>query len=164
MITLRKAREQDLPVIADIAERTWPVTYGGIISSEQLRYMLDRMYSHVELLSQLEKGHTFLILSNDMVDIGFAGFSVDENEGNVYKLHKLYVIPDAQGGGFGKFLINEVVDQVRKAGGAYLQLNVNRANKAKDFYERMGFMVKETVDIDIGNGFYMNDYVMEIAL
>jgi hypothetical protein len=41
---------------------------------------------------------------------------------------------------------------------------VNRYNKAKDFYEKAGFKIIETVDIEIGNGFYMNDYVMELPL
>ena len=64
----------------------------------------------------------------------------------------------------GKFLINEVVDRVREVDGRTLELNVNRANKAKDFYERAGFKIKETVDIEIGNGFQMNDYVMVMPI
>jgi len=68
------------------------------------------------------------------------------------------------GKGVGKILMNEVVSQVKAQGGEFLQLNVNRANKAKDFYLKTGFKIKETVNLDIGNGFYMNDYVMEKEL
>jgi ribosomal protein S18 acetylase RimI-like enzyme len=60
--------------------------------------------------------------------------------------------------------MNEVVDQIRDAGGKSLLLNVNRSNKALDFYEKAGFTIKETVDIEIGNGFFMNDYIMEKAI
>jgi len=41
---------------------------------------------------------------------------------------------------------------------------VNRYNKAKDFYEKAGFIIKETADIEIGGGFFMNDYVMELPI
>lgn len=164
MIYLRKAKEDDIPLIADLAERTWPQTYGDYISEEQLRYMLDRMYNKGELLGQMRKGHIFLIATEDSRDVGFAGFSLINPEEYAYKLHKLYVLPEMHGKGVGKILMNEVVDIARKNNGKTLQLNVNRNNKAKDFYERAGFKIKETVDLEIGNGFYMNDYVMEKIL
>ena len=161
MILLRKAKEEDLPIITDLAERIWPATYGDYLSDEQLRFMLDKMYNHGELLEQLRKGYTFLIADEDGADVGFACFSLENPEEVVYKLHKLYVLPETHGKGVGKILINEVVNLATREGGKALQLNVNRNNKAKDFYLKAGFIIKETVDLDIGNGFYMNDYVME---
>lgn len=164
MIYLRKAKEEDLPIIRALAEQTWPTAYGDIIVQEQITYMLEKMYGKGELLEQMQQGHIFLIASELNDDVGFAGFSVINHETHTFKLHKLYVLPKMQGKGVGKILINEVVDQVKTQGGKFLQLNVNRKNKAKDFYERAGFKIKETVDLDIGNGFYMNDYVMEKML
>lgn len=161
MIMLRKAKEADIPSVQNMAGRIWPVAYGGIISAEQISYMLDKMYNKGELLSQFQQGHIFLIAEADDKDLGFAGFSVIDSKNRVYKLHKLYVLPDAHGMGVGKLLINEVVDLIRDAGGKYLQLNVNRNNKATEFYKKAGFTIKETIDLDIGNGFLMNDYVME---
>lgn len=164
MIYLRKANENDLPIIRSLAEQTWPTAYSDIISQEQIDFMLDKMYSQGELLNQLREGHTFLIAAELKEDVGFAGFSVVETETHTFKLHKLYVLPKMHGKGVGKILMNEVVSQVKAQGGKFLQLNVNRNNKAKDFYEKGGFKIKETVDLDIGNGFYMNDYVMEKTL
>lgn len=161
MIMLRKAKEADIPSVQNMARSTWPEAYGGIISAEQISYMLDKMYNKGELLSQFQQGHIFLIAEADDKDLGFAGFSVIDSKNRVYKLHKLYVLPDAHGMGVGKLLINEVVDLIRDAGGKYLQLNVNRNNKATEFYKKAGFTIKETIDLDIGNGFLMNDYVME---
>ena len=66
---------------------------------------------------------------------------------------KLYVLPEAHGKGLGKLLMNEVRNKAMEAGADSLELNVNRYNNAKDFYEKIGFVVKETVDIEIGNGF-----------
>lgn len=164
MIYLRKAKENDIPLIADLAERTWPQTYGDYLGEEQIRYMLDKMYNKGELLGQMRKGHIFLIATEGSQDVGFAGFSLINPEEYAYKLHKLYVLPEMHGKGVGKILINEVVDIVRQNDGRTLELNVNRNNKAKDFYERAGFKIKETVNLEIGNGFYMNDYVMEKTL
>jgi len=160
MIALKKATEQDIPVIREIARITWEPTYVPLIGREQVDYMLEKMYNEGALLEQLSEGHTFLIAENGKKAIGFAGYSVIDHEARIYKLHKLYVLPEVHGQGVGKFLINEVVDRVRDLGATSLELNVNRANKAKAFYERAGFEIKETVDIEIGNGFQMNDYVM----
>ena len=164
MTLLRKAKEEDISTISDLAEQIWPQTYGTYISEAQLRFMLDKMYNQAELLSQLQSGHIFLIASENGKNVGFAGFSIIDPKKNCYKLHKLYVLPEMHGKGIGKTLINEVINLAIYEGGKTLQLNVNRNNDAKDFYLKAGFNIKETVDLDIGNGFFMNDYVMEIIL
>lgn len=164
MILLRKAKEVDIAIISDLAEEIWPTTYSTYISEEQLRFMLNTMYNRGELLNQLQNGHVFLIASEEEKDVGFAGFSIIDPINKVYKLHKLYVLPETHGKGVGKILINEVVNLVLREGGKTLQLNVNRNNNAKDFYLKAGFNIKETVDLDIGNGFFMNDYVMELSI
>lgn len=161
MILLRKAKEKDIEVIRDIANNTWDDTYSSILSKDQIEYMLKNMYSRGELLSQLQQGHTFLIAEENDLDLGFACFSLTDPEKHIFKLHKLYVLPSAHGKGIGKILMNEVVNTAKAIGGVSLELNVNRNNKAAEFYKHAGFKIKETVDIAIGDGFFMNDYVME---
>ena len=161
MIILRKAKEKDIEVIRDIANNTWDDTYSSILSKDQIEYMLKNMYSRGELLSQLQQGHTFLIAEENDLDLGFACFSLTDPEKNIFKLHKLYVLPSAHGKGIGKILMNEVVNTAKASEGLNLELNVNRNNKAAEFYKHAGFRIKETVDIAIGDGFFMNDYVME---
>ncbi|MCX2582797.1 MULTISPECIES: GNAT family N-acetyltransferase [unclassified Pedobacter] len=161
MITLRKAKEQDIEIIRDIAAATWPSTYLEIIGQHQIDYMLEKMYSKGELLKQLMEGHIFLIAEDNETQYGFAGYSIIDLEEKIYKLHKLYVLPSAHGKGVGKLLINEIFNQAKEAGASALQLNVNKYNKAKDFYLKGGFTIKESVKIDIGEGFLMDDYVME---
>ena len=97
-------------------------------------------------------------------DMGYAGFSILDAEAGSYKLHKLYVLPEMHGKGVGKVLVNEVMNQIRDLGGKSIELNVNRNNKAADFYKSAGFAIKEAVNLDIGEGYFMNDYVMEKAL
>jgi len=164
MISLRKAKEADLPVIKAIGTATYGPTYLALLGQEQIDYMLQQFYSIAALRKQLMEGHVFLIAEDGSKDIAFASYSSYELEHRVVKLHKLYVLPEAHGKGVGKFLINEVRDKAIAIGAKGLVLNVNRHNKAKDFYEKAGFKIKETVDIEIGNGFFMNDYVMELPL
>lgn len=164
MIYLRKATAEDLPTIRTLAEQTWPAAYSDMLSAEQLAYMLEMMYNKGELMRQLAKGHTFLIASAINEDVGFAAFSLADKGIQTFHLHKLYVLPKMQGKGVGLMLMNEVISQVKAEDGRFLQLNVNRANKALAFYQKAGFEIKESVDLDIGNGFFMNDYVMEKIL
>jgi ribosomal protein S18 acetylase RimI-like enzyme len=161
MITLRKAKEDDIEIIRDIAVATWPSTYLDIIGQAQIDYMLDKMYNKGELLKQFMEGHIFLIAEEGENQFGFAGYSIIGHDARIYKLHKLYVLPSAHGKGVGKILINEVFNQVKDAGGSALQLNVNKHNKAKDFYLKGGFTIKESVKLDIGEGYIMDDYIME---
>ncbi|WP_316841082.1 GNAT family N-acetyltransferase [Pedobacter gandavensis] len=161
MILIRKGKEKDLSSIQEIAKVTWGPTYTGIISQEQIDYMLEKMYNKGVLLEQLLAGYAFLIAEIEDKDVGFASYSKLDDRKDAYKLHKLYVLPEVHGMGVGKFLINEVFDKVREAGGKSLELNVNRANKSTEFYKKAGFKIKETVNLEIGNGFFMNDYVME---
>lgn len=161
MITIRKAKEQDLEIIRDIAAGTWPYAYLDIIGQAQIDYMLEKMYNRGELLKQLMEGHTFLIAEDGQHQYGFAGYSIINHDEQIYKLHKLYVLPSAHGKGIGKILINEVFNLVKDAGASALQLNVNKHNKAKDFYLKGGFTIKESVKLDIGDGYFMDDYVME---
>ena len=111
----------------------------------------------------MEQGHTFLLASIDKEPVGFASFSATKQEG-IYKLHKIYVRTDIQGKGIGKALLNGVIVEITSFNATSLQLNVKRDNNAKLFYEKAGFTIIGEEDIDIGNGFFMNDFVMEKAL
>ena len=163
-ITIHEAGPDDIPVIGQLAWAIWPQTYAGILSPEQLHYVMDLFYSAGSLQSQmLEKKHSFLIVEENKKPIGFASYSSTDQPG-VYKLHKIYVLPGQQGKGLGKMIIDRVVQDIRTDSAVALQLNVNRYNKAKNFYEKLGFTVIREEDIDIGNKYFMNDYVMEMKL
>lgn len=162
---IKYASIADLDVIHDLAYRIWPSAYGAILSSNQLRYMLEKIYAIPSLQNQvLQLKHHFIILFEKEIPIGFASYSPKEEGSKIFKLHKIYVLPVKQGSGSGRFLLNYIIDEIVIAGATSLELNVNRFNPAKSFYEKQGFSVKEEVDIAIGQGFFMNDYIMERLL
>jgi len=159
MLKIRNASIKDIPLIQELTYQVWPQTYAPILSNEQIEYMLEMMYSDTSLQQQMRDGARFLIAYDDKVPVGFAAYQ--EIKPADFKLHKIYVLRTWQGKGTGRFMIYHIIEEIRKLGASTLQLQVNRHNKAKDFYELLGFTIIEEADFDIGNGYFMNDYVME---
>ena len=167
LVEIRPATLEDRSLIRSISERTWPSTYGHIISQEQIDFMLDWMYSDESLAGQFEKGHQFFIAQLNGSDIGFCSVSaepLDEtgNIQNAYKLNKLYVLPAAHGTGSGTALLNKAIEIAKTSGSTSLFLQVNKNNNAYEFYLKKGFIKESEFKFDIGNGFYMDDYVMRL--
>jgi len=164
MYTIRKATVADVETIRKIAEKTWWPTYAPILSPEQITYMLGTLYSIEKIHSQVATGEqSFLLLIENNEPVAFAAYSPREEDPDIYKLHKLYCLPQTQGKGYGKILIEAVSEKAKAAGKNTLDLNVNRYNKARSFYEKMGFAVIYEEDISIGE-YWMNDYVMRKKL
>lgn len=159
-MNLREATAADIPAIQDIARAAWPVAYTGIISAAQITYMLDLMYGTPALEAQFgPERHRFLLAEADGKAIGFAGFE-HHHLPHRARLHKLYVLPTALRTGAGHALLEAVLHEARKQGDTAIELNVNKQNKAKDFYMRHGFTVERDEVLDIGQGFVMDDHVM----
>ena len=164
MSEIRNAEIDDLETIHDLAFAIWPAAYEEILGKAQVNYMLDKMYSLPSLQHQFSVlKHQFIMAIEDDEPIGFASFSA-HHDAKVYHLNKIYVLPREQGKNTGKQLIEYIISDIRTAGAIALQLNVNRFNKALHFYEKQGFKIIREEDIDIGSGFFMNDYVMELVL
>ncbi len=163
MITLETAKQAEhFKAIQQIAHTTWPVTFGAILSPTQIQYMLEMMYSSEALEAQvINKGHIFILAKAEEQYLGFVSFEHSYQGSNKTKIHKIYILPDTQGKGIGKRLLDEVTLLAKNTQNTVLILNVNRDNSAIVFYEKMGFQKTAEEDIDIGNGFFMNDAVME---
>jgi GNAT superfamily N-acetyltransferase len=159
-LEIRLADIDDINIIGWLAQQVWPVAYKDILSKGQLEYMIQLIYSPASLKEQMELNHQFFIAELEEEPVGFASYSSLPDPG-VYKLQKLYVLPDLHGKGLGKALLDFVTEEVQQQGAKILRLNMNRDNKAKTFYERNGFKIVGEEDIDIGNNYFMNDYIME---
>jgi GNAT superfamily N-acetyltransferase len=150
--------------ILSIADTTWWVAYSPILEKEQITFMLNEIYSADKINKQVvENQQTYLLLEEQGTPVAFAAYSPREENADIFKLHKLYCLPQTQGKGYGKILINEVAQKTKDAGKHILELNVNRYNKALSFYEKMGFAVAYEEDIPIGP-YWMNDFVMRKEL
>ena len=162
MYKIQIATIVDIPLIRDLTFRIWPQTYATILSQQQIDYMLDWMYSEASLQQQMNEGAQFILVYDTEDPVGFASFQ--EIEPGIYKLHKIYILASKQGKGAGRFLMDYIIKEISRKGATALQLQVNRYNKAKDFYLKLGFTIIEEADFDIGGGFFMTDYVLEKKL
>ncbi|MES2892064.1 MAG: GNAT family N-acetyltransferase [Bacteroidota bacterium] len=166
MTDIRKVGIESIAIIGSLAHLTWQTAYKDILSLEQMNYMLELIYSPAALTQQITvKGHQFVLIFHEEKPVGFASYSPREGDADlVYRLHKIYLDPSLKGKGLGLTLINYVINEVRSAGAQQLELNVNRDNVTQTFYKKLGFIILREEDIDIGNGYFMNDYVMSLPL
>ncbi len=162
MLDIKNASLVEIPLIRELTFKVWPQTYAAIISQQQIDYMLDKMYSEASLKEQMDNGCRFIIVYDEKEPVGFAAYQ--EIKPGTWKLHKIYILTTQQGKGTGKFVIDHIIKEIQQQGAIALQLQVNRHNKARSFYEKIGFTVIEEADFDIGGGYFMNDYVMEKIL
>lgn len=160
MISITKATVADLRNIAEIAHKTWPLTYGEILSPAQLEYMLNAFYSDSALQTNIENGQEFILAKEENTTLGFASFEHHYEDGNTTKIHKIYILPETQGKGIGKLLIDAIAQFAKENHSNTLLLNVNRFNKALTFYQKLGFEIIEEIDIELDFGYLMEDYVM----
>lgn len=164
MVEIIEGNEGDIPSIVDIAEKTWRVTYASILSAEQLDYMLATIYGTSALTMVMrDRSQQFLLLKDNHGFQGFVAFGPRAEASEIFKVHKLYVLPENQGRGYGTILLEEVKKRLREKGITKLDLNVNRHNPAQHFYRKLGFHVIREEDIPIGP-FWMNDYVMRLEI
>ena len=164
MFEIRKATKDDCPQIRQLAEQIFPATYKEIISQEQIDFMMDWMYSISNLNKQMDDGHIYFLAYRETAPVGYV--SVEQQNKDLFHLQKLYVLGSEQGTGCGKFLFTEAVKYIKTVHPApcTMELNVNRENRAIRFYEHMGMHKARQGDFSIGNGYFMNDYIMSMEL
>jgi predicted acetyltransferase len=157
MLSLKPATPQDLASIEQLAQEIWTRHYVPIIGQQQVDYMLKKLYSAPALEKQIRGGQKFHLIFDDKRPIGF--ISVSNKGGKDYFLHKFYILQEEQNAGLGTDVFKKVF------GGLYhadsIRLTVNRQNfKSVNFYFKLGFKIEKVEDFDIGNGYFMNDFVM----
>ena len=158
VVTILPASPQHVDEIARLAGIVWRRHYPGIISSEQIEYMLARMYDLDVLRREIGEGITYARL---LADDELAGFAAYGPAGTEMKLHKLYIHPQRQRCGFGTALLGYVEKASSARGFRSLMLTVNKRNqRAIAAYRKAGFAIRESAVFDIGGGFVMDDYVM----
>lgn len=162
---IRKAGVDDIPGIVTAARMVWHAHYPGIISPAQIDYMLGRMYAPEVIASEIEGGEvTYFLMERDGALVAFAACGPSVSQGE-FKLHKLYVLPSHQRLGFGRRLIQAVIRHARERSGERLILCVNKGNaSALAAYARCGFRLRESICVDIGGGFQMDDHILELEL
>jgi ribosomal protein S18 acetylase RimI-like enzyme len=152
-----------LSTIIDLTKKIWPKAYGAILSLDQLEYMIAKFYNEVALLELMDKGHVFYLAHDGNKHVGFVSYELN-SEPNKTKIHKIYVLPETQGIGLGRQFFELVKEKAKENNQKDIFLNVNKYNSALHFYTKLGFSIVNDEVIDIGEGYVMDDYVMELGI
>ena len=164
MIEVKQIHSEEIFIVNDLAHRIWPETFKGILSKEQITYMLDWMYDVNTLQDQVKTGILYYLLIENGQAIGFMGLEPNYPDSDYLRIHKIYLLPEKQGKGYGRELFNQAMNVAFDLDCHTLHLNVNRFNNAVEFYKAVGFKIIKEEDINIGKGFLMEDYVMELKI
>jgi len=156
---IRKAILSDASLIQRLAESIWWKHYPSIIGEEQVRFMLNKMYNLENIEKQISKEvQQYFILENDAHDLGFISIELSENSEAF--INKFYILQDQQRKGSGAFAFKLLLKQFPEIN--CIRLQVNRQNyQAINFYFKHGFIIEEVADFDIGDGYFMNDFIMK---
>ena len=154
---LRQASPEEAIYVHELAHRIWKEHYVPIIGTDQVDYMLGKFYTVNALQNQMANGHVFWLIEMDGNPHGY--ISVTNQEQGKYFLQKFYLDNGFRGKGLGKQVLNSLIDQYPDL--QELRLTVNRQNyKSINFYFKVGFTIEYCLDMDIGEGYEMNDFQM----
>ncbi len=156
------ATSKDTALIRDLAQRIWPDTFSAILPLGQIHFMIEWMYNAKRLTEEMTHLQVrYDLLFDDDIAIGYVSYGPGANPGDL-KLHKLYVLPEYQRSGLGRRAFDRVMDFAQSAENRFIILQVNRNNEqAITAYRKYGFRIREEAVTDIGNGFVMDDYILE---
>lgn len=159
--SLKKAHKPiDILIISNIAHNVWREHYSGIISSDQIEYMLDKFQSPAAIEKAIAEGYEYYLIRRLGVNIGYVGIKPHEPAGKLF-LSKIYVLSENRGKGFAYDAILQLEEMCIQKRLGSIWLTVNKDNPSIARYERMGFKITDSVTTDIGGGFVMDDYIME---
>jgi len=159
---LRLITAAELPTVIDLAHRIWPRYYPSIISPAQIDYMLSVWYNLSTMQSEVASQKvSYALIESATTPIGYLGYET-QPDSPVLFLSKLYLLPEHHGQGHGRLALDWLQHQALATGHTGLRLRVNKHNApAIRAYLRAGFHFAEDICSDIGNGFVMDDFVME---
>ncbi len=162
-IVIHRLQTDGIEPLARLARHIWQIHYPDIISHEQIEFMLQQRYNPAAIADTLETQNWDVAWhDNDMV--GFANSFFDASEAG-WKLDKLYVHPLHQRRGIGHALLTQVKRHAMQSPAKRLMLRVNKRNSiALSAYAKYGFRVYGEHVLEIGNGFVMDDYLLELNL
>jgi len=156
------ASGKELMQIEEMASIIWYDHYTPIIGTEQVRYMLDKFQSVASMTDQIKNGYQYFLILEDETQVGYLSFIKREEE---LFLSKVYILKELRGQGTGKKAFEFIEAQAKKHQCQKIGLTVNRNNfNSIKAYEKSGFQNIGAIIQDIGQGYVMDDYIMEKSL
>ena len=158
---LKVESNSQVDAVAKLAREIWQQHFTPIIGDAQVEYMLTKFQSSKAIASQLDEGWEYYIATREKDYVGYTGIVPNVSAGKM-QISKIYVKKSIRGSGVGNLLLDFIEETSRARGFKLLRLTVNRFNDdTVKWYFRHGFKTVDEVKKDIGDGFFMDDFIME---
>lgn len=162
MLLLKVKTKKDIQILVKLAEKIWKPYWTKMLGIKQAEYMYEKFQSASAVEKQIEQGYIYKIITEKTAPLGYYGIV---NEKDYLYISKLYVDTSQRGKGLGKIMLQDIIKTAKKHKQQKICLNVNKDNSDSiKIYERLGFKIIESVVIEIGSGYVMDDYIMELPL
>lgn len=155
--------DEDIRALAALATEIWHEYFVSIITKEQIDYMVEKFQSYPALKKAIEEEHyTYFLAYEGGATIGFCGVKPEQDR---LFLSKLYLHQNARGKGLSSILLKQAISFAREQGKKAIYLTCNKFNQhSLDVYRAKGFRDIDSVQTDIGRGFIMDDYILQLDL
>lgn len=162
IISINIEEKGKIKELSNIATEIIKAYYDPIVGESQNKYMINKFQSFEAIENQIKDGYRYYLIISNKIKIGFMAFYPINNK--MY-LSKFYVHKDARGQGFGKNMMDFLINETKKEKLGYIFLNVNKYNSDSiNIYKHLGFKKIYEEKNDIGNGYFMDDYVLELKI
>jgi len=156
---MRYCDVDDAKELSEMANEIWMEYYSTFLDPELPRYVVTKVQSEEAIKEQISKGHLYWFIKNGDVN---AGYACVVPEGESLFLSKIYVYKEFRGTGLGSKTLDEIIEKGKEMNIKRIYLRVNKHNRGSiTVYKHKGFVIAEAIEVSIGDGFYLDDYLME---
>lgn len=144
-VVIREIRKEDNPQVASVIRKVLVDLGVPKVGTAYADTALDQMFEYYDK----PKAAYFVVEENGVI-LGCAGIAqLDNYEGNICELQKMYFLEAARGKGIGNKMINTCLERAKEYGfeGCYLE-TMPYMEAAQKLYKRMGF---EYIDAPMGD-------------
>ncbi len=161
---IKAQSEQEIKDLSEFADKVYHEYFvsTGIVSKEQVDYMVDMMLSPKAIAKSIDEGYEFYLFGDQKDPIAFCAI---RNSKNDMFLSKLYVRSDIRGAGLGRAILGFLREICEKNNLSSIWLTCNKENAGSlAFYDKMGFIIEDSKTVDIGNGYVMDDHYLRVFI
>lgn len=155
-----KVEKKQVAELAKLASEIWFEYWKNILSLGQISHMLKKFQSEKAINDQIIFDHYhYFFINDDEQNIGYFGISTKHY---CLFLSKLYIKKEYRNKGIGSSAFEKVKQFALDNNFKKIRLTVNKFNMpAIKAYEKWGFVTVGTEETPIGDGYIMDDYIME---
>lgn len=162
-LTITQAKtDAQIKEIATLANEIWHQHFTDIIGEEQVNYMVDKFQSYPAIKEQIIQGYEYYQIRQGHTLAGYTG--IHEEDGQLF-LSKLYIKKEFRGQHISTETFHFLLDLCRERSLTNIWLTCNKHNDhTLKVYDHWGFVITREQKADIGNGYFMDDYILEYAV